>query len=308
MSSNKEYLHSHLRQVDSVKKIRGEASNRSFYRIKFPSYSLIAMVYPQKNSEEITKISRLTEVYRKNNISVPEIKEIIDNRIILQEDLGDLLVQKAFTLIKNERYEKIVEPIADILLRLKDISTSHTENKLDINRLKWEMDFFLNHFAKHFLPIVKNSNGIDEFQKRLYSLAENIRPIQTFAHRDFHSRNMLVHKDRIYLIDFQDSLVASPYYDLVSFAFDCYLDLKTQRRKLLLALKERGMVIEDDQLYFVALQRNIKALGTFGYQLKVKKNFSYKKYIPRTLRHIIDNPQFSLFFRKEHFDVYLEKS
>ena len=112
---------------------------------------------------------------------------------------------------------------------------------------------------------------------------------------------MAQYKNDIYLVDFQDSLQASPCYDLVSFAFDCYLDLKSQREFLLNCLKDRGMIIDEEQFYISALQRNIKALGTFGNQVTIKKNLSYKKYIPRTLRHITTNPLFDRFFHLSLF-------
>jgi aminoglycoside/choline kinase family phosphotransferase len=47
----------------------------------------------------------------------------------------------------------------------------------------------------------------------------------------------------------------------------------------------------------MALQRNLKALGTFGYQTSVRQNPVYIQYIPRTLRHVqrnlAANPRFA---------------
>ena len=46
----------------------------------------------------------------------------------------------------------------------------------------------------------------------------------------------------------------------------------------------------------MALQRNLKALGTFGYQTTARRNPVYIQYIPRTLRYVRNNldnlPQF----------------
>ena len=39
----------------------------------------------------------------------------------------------------------------------------------------------------------------------------------------------------------------------------------------------------------MALQRNLKALGTFGYQTTTRGNPVYIQYMPRTLRHVRDN-------------------
>jgi aminoglycoside/choline kinase family phosphotransferase len=301
MGNDKEYLKTRLKHARQIKKIRGEASNRAFYRVFFDNYSLVAMVYPAANREEIDKIVKFTDTYLHHRIHVPEIKEIIDDRVILQEDLGDLLAQKAFSRFKRPGRQKILETVADILIGLKEIPVTHTNAVLDTARMKWEMDFFLTHFARNYLT--GDTQAIKDLQARLYRMVEHIQPINTFAHRDFHSRNMLVHKNDIYLVDFQDSLKASPWYDLVSFAYDCYLDLGLQRKFFLDCLKERGMIVDEEQFYITALQRNIKALGTFGYQVTIKKNLSYKKYIPRTLRHIHSNPLFNRFFHPSLFDI-----
>ena len=39
----------------------------------------------------------------------------------------------------------------------------------------------------------------------------------------------------------------------------------------------------------MALQRNLKALGTFGYQTSTRRNPVYIQYIPRTIRHVQTN-------------------
>ena len=39
----------------------------------------------------------------------------------------------------------------------------------------------------------------------------------------------------------------------------------------------------------MALQRNLKALGTFGYQTSTRRNPVYIQYIPRTIRHVQKN-------------------
>jgi aminoglycoside/choline kinase family phosphotransferase len=258
------------------------------------------MVYPQDNREEIRNIDRLGKLYTKNNIFVPGIKDIIDDRIIIQEDLGDIPVQKQFSKSGNEEKKNILRKTADILKYLAGIAAGNTQNVLGQKRLKWEMDFFLLHFAGHIPPGFFDPANLRE---GLFAMVDQIASITCFAHRDFHSRNMMFYKGELYLIDFQDSLVASPYYDLVSFAFDSYLDLGSLRKFFLKEYEKRLHPIDMEQLHLAALQRNIKALGTFGYQVHVKKNLAYKKYIGRTLRHIKDNPAAQGLI-KEFFERY----
>lgn len=292
----------HLK-VKRIVKLQGEASTRAFYRVLTEKGSRVAMVYPEPNIDEIQRIVAFSKIYKEHRINVPEIVEVIGDRIILQEDLGDLLVQNAFTGGDREQKENILLVTADFLVRLKEIPCSNTAAVLDTARMKWEMDFFISHFTPIYLKNGKNETNRENLRQSLHRLVEQIEPVNTFAHRDFHSRNMLLHRKngRLYLVDFQDSLVAPPYYDLVSFSFDSYLDHKSRRNRLLGYLKQRGMRIGEHQLFLTALQRNIKALGTFGFQVTVRKNMAYKKYIKRTLRHIVANPLFEQYLKPEMF-------
>ena len=95
------------------------------------------------------------------------------------------------------------------------------------------------------------------------------------CHRDYHSRNLMLHDGSLYIIDFQDARMGPDTYDLVSLLRDSYVDIADRELDELiayfLALKRRrhaGRRRDEFRRRFdlMALQRNLKALGTFGYQ------------------------------------------
>ena len=233
------------------------------------------MVYPRASEGEIKRIVKLSSLYQTHNIPVPQILDILDNRIVLQEDLGDQLVQTYFNSANKEEKMNVLQLVQSLLLKLGNIPLSATPFRLDHKRMKWEMDFFVTHFAHPFLPEETNQNDLKNV---LNQLVCSIHTEDTFAHRDFHSRNMLLHNHQVYLVDLQDSLRAPRYYDLVSFIYDSYLDLKSERDMVLRNLQKAGLELDQQQIYLTALQRNIKALGTFGNQITIRRNLSYKKY------------------------------
>jgi len=261
----KTYLENHLKGCQKITKIRGEASCRTFFRVKIQNQSLVAMVYPQANPQEIKRIIILTQIFRECGIHVPEIHDVLDDRIILQQDLGDLLVQRIFRDSNRSEKESSIQQINSIILQLREISIHHTQEELHHQRMQWELNYFIQHFVEEFYP---HFNQIEDLKAVLNLLVLKICNISFFAHRDFHCRNMLFYKSKIYLVDFQDSLVAPEYYDLASFIFDAYLDLKQLREWQLDQLQRTGLKIDREQLYLTALQRNLKALGTFGYQIQ----------------------------------------
>src|SRR4029077_6547491 len=85
-------------------------------------------------------------------------------------------------------------------------------------------------------------------------------------------------------------------YDLVSLLRDSYVDLPENRVEELIrgfmALGPGARATPDAFAEFrrrfdlMSVQRNLKALGTFGHQTTARSNTVYIQYIPRTLRYV----------------------
>lgn len=283
-----------------LKKIHAEASRRSFYRLRRGRGTLVAMVYPEPAPADIERFCSLERIYRELGLRVPRIERVLGDQVVLQEDLGDLLLQRAWRHAGRERRLFLLARCRDILAGLADVPAALATARLDPARRKWEMDFFLSHFYPRFS---RRAVPGEELRRRLHGLVEAVAPESAFAHRDFHSRNLLVLKNGIAMVDFQDSLLAPRYYDLVSLAFDSYLDLGPMRGRLFPNLAAGGADRELRQLRLTALQRNIKALGTFAFQAFERRHPVYARYIPRTIRHIrshldaLADPEFELLSR-----------
>ena len=117
---------------------------------------------------------------------------------------------------------------------------------------------------------------------------------RVLCHRDYHSRNLMLHDGTLHVIDFQDARMGPDTYDLASLLRDSYVDLTDRELDELIAyfLALKG---EPDGSAFrrrfdlMAVQRNMKALGTFGYQTIARRNPVYIQYMPRTLRYVRTN-------------------
>jgi N-acetylmuramate 1-kinase len=130
---------------------------------------------------------------------------------------------------------------------------------------------------------------------------------RVLCHRDYHSRNLMLHDGSLYIIDFQDARMGPDTYDLVSLLRDSYVDFTEAQVDALmaffLALREGRLSTRSDPADFrrrfdlMALQRNLKALGTFGFQTTSRQNTVYIQYIPRTLTlaraNLVRDPRFA---------------
>src|SRR5262249_13805391 len=158
-----------------------------------------------------------------------------------------------------------------------------------------ELRFFREHYIEDFRDLTlgpRESAVLDGF---LLALArEAAAPPRVLCHRDYHSRNLLVQEDRLRLVDFQDARLGPVAYDLASLLRDSYVDLPRDLTEALFAafLVENNARIPSadqfrEQYEVVALQRNLKAIGTFGYQAAVRGKTHYLPYIAPTWRHAL---------------------
>jgi len=269
-----------------LSRIRSEASRRCFYRISWGRKSLVAMVYPEPSRLEVDRFRTVQKICRNHGLPVPGIEAILDDQVVIQEDAGDLLLQRAWRASSMGERHRLLSACRDILDKLAAVPPTLAPARLDRAWQKREMDFFLRYFFPRY-PVRGCTEA--DLGALLTMLIESLEAECVFAHRDFHSRNLLVHEGGIVMVDFQDSLLAPRHYDLVSLAFDSYLDLG-RFRELLLSGRESA-TNELRQLRLTALQRNIKALGTFAYQTHECQHPAYARYIPRTLRHICSHLQ-----------------
>ena len=118
---------------------------------------------------------------------------------------------------------------------------------------------------------------------------------QTFVHRDFHSRNLLVTDiNNPGVIDYQDAVIGPITYDLVSLLKDCYVTwddglIEDMLESFFTRIKSNNINnISDFRYWFdmTGLQRHIKAIGIFS-RLNYRDNKdNYLKDIPRTYTYI----------------------
>jgi hypothetical protein len=173
----------------------------------------------------------------------------------------------------------------------------------DVEKLSWELQFFIKHFLEAYRGAVLTASERQAIDAELLRIAEELAAEpRVFCHRDYHSRNLMLHDGQLYIIDFQDARMGPDTYDLVSLLRDSYMDFSEREVDELIAFflalrgvgaDRAGAGMEAGQFRqrfdLMALQRNLKALGTFGFQTTSRGNTVYIQYIPRTLAYVRTN-------------------
>ena len=168
----------------------------------------------------------------------------------------------------------------------------------DVEKLTWELDFFVRHFVEGYRGIVLSASQRQALAEEWSAIADELASEpRVLCHRDYHSRNLMLHDGSLYIIDFQDARMGPDTYDLASLLRDSYVEISEGNLDDLIAyfraLKGRPASepadLDHASLEFrrrfdlMSLQRNLKALGTFGYQTTTRRNPVYIQYMPRTL-------------------------
>jgi aminoglycoside/choline kinase family phosphotransferase len=285
--------------------LTGDASDRRYFRIirnDEPSIVLALHVGPIEFGS--LPFANVAELLRQMPLPVPALLGHSDPLgIVALEDLGDVTLQAhlgASTPTQHAAlYRQAVAFIEVLQRRGADIDADDYvpyRIAFDVDKLRWELDFFVKHFVEGYRGVALSDGQQAAIGEEWSSIASELAgEPRVLCHRDYHSRNLMLHRDSLVIIDFQDARMGPDTYDLVSLLRDSYVDIVDREVDELiayfLALKGRNQ----DDLEFrrrfdvMALQRNLKALGTFGYQTIARRNTVYIQYMPRTLRYVRTN-------------------
>jgi len=161
-------------------------------------------------------------------------------------------------------------------------------HRLDGDRLRFELAFF----DLHFLQGLLNLRADAARKAALDGLGEDVASYPAvLAHRDFHSDNLRVAPDAgLVVLDFQDLLAAPRCYDVASLAVDAYRPTTGAFRERCALWCADRWVLGREEFGRTCLQRSLKALGTFGYQVTRRKRPGYLRAasatVPRALEFL----------------------
>ena len=301
-------------QSPRVMPLTGDASDRRYFRVLLPDGpSIVLSLHAAPFGFETLPFVNVARLLAKMPVPIPTVLGHADDLGVLAlTDLGDVTLQAHLGAASSEEhaalYRQAVALIATLQRRGAELASPEYlpySVSFDVEKLTWELDFFIKHFIEAYRGVVIPAAIREELQCEFAIIVESLASEpRVLCHRDYHSRNLMLHDGELYIIDFQDARLGPDTYDLVSLLRDSYVDLPEQTVSELLAYFLALSGRSDEERAFrqrfdvMALQRNLKALGTFGYQTTARRNSVYIQYIPRTLRYVRDNlEQLSQFAR-----------
>ena len=284
--------------------LTGDASDRRYFRLIEPDgQTSVLAAYPAAFDDTLPFLN-VTRLLAQMPVPVPDIRdEAPDLGLLLLEDLGDVTLQAHLGLASTEEHGQLYREAVRLIAALQRRGAALASDvflpygvAFDEAKLGWEMEFFLKHYLLGYRGVPLDDATLDAIRVELRLLVERLAAEErVLCHRDYHSRNLMLHRQHLYLIDYQDARLGPDTYDLASLLRDSYVDLSDSMVNWLLAYflaltgRPESEAAFRERFDLMSLQRNLKALGTFGYQTLAKQNPVYIQYMPRTLRYVRTN-------------------
>ena len=302
----------------NIVELSGDASHRKFYRDK-KNNSII--VYAKKEKRKNLLIyAAINELLNNNKILTPRlISEKYKKNYIIIEDLGDYTGLKKFKNYKIDNYIKLFEILKKLkLVRKRTIKTflktnytikNYSNNEL-LREAKLFSDWYMPKIIKKKLSLSKKLY-IKIIKKLILSLKLKKK---VFVHRDFHISNIMIKKNKIYLIDSQDAVFGNEAYDLASLIDDVRIKIKLKNReKIYEKFISKQKKINPEKLRndfeILSILRNLKIIGIFTRLSKRDKKHKYLKLIPYAWKMIDERRKHNTKFEElnNFLSIYFQK-
>ncbi len=278
-------------------------SSRDYYRIKSDNKEAIGVI--NWDYRENTAFLAMSRHFLDKGLHVPKIyAENIDKGCYILQDLGDTTLYKYYksdyqnnTMGRKTRelYYRAIEELIRFQLIGGDglnFDICYPRRSFDKQSMLWDM----NYFKYHFLKLMQIPFDEQKLENDFHVFSDFLLKAHTpyFMYRDFQSRNIMVHNEKLYFIDYQGGRQGALQYDLASILFEAKTFLPFEFRKDLLKhyinilseyinVKEKDFI---DYYYAYAIIRLMQAFGAYGYRGLYEKKQHFIESIPYGIKNL----------------------
>ena len=285
--------------------IKNDASFRKYFRVD----KKILMDADPNLGEDVGSFININHVLSEFKLNVPEIFTIDkENGFLLLEDLGENIFSQ---ILNSENEEQLYKQAIDVLVEIYKKDLNKFSNftfleKYSVEKLQDESQLFIEWYLKKYLKINITDTDIKDFKDIINKIFNNLdTKFEKLVLRDYHVDNLILQKSKLGLkqvgiLDFQDAVLGSSSYDLISIIEDVRRpiskDLKNILIKYFIDLTGYDSNQLEKELAFYSVQRNLKILGIFS-RLNLRDNKSkYMGYNDNAWKYIesnLNNPTMS---------------
>ena len=282
--------------------LAGDASFRRYLRLRTDRGSFVVMDAPT-DREDSRPFVHVAGLLRAAGVNVPEIHAMdLDRGFLLLGDLGSV---SYLDRLDAANAPALYRDALAALVRMQGEVPAEAVPPYDEARLSAELELFPEWFLGGHLgrpPSRTERRALDEAFTLLVDAA--LAQPRVFVHRDYHSRNLMVHTSNPGILDFQDAVAGPLTYDPVSLFRDAYVSWPPARVYEWLdeytdLAARAGLLTQDPPAEAVrtrmrrdfdlmGVQRHLKVAGIFARLWHRDRKAAYLGDIPLVLRYLLD--------------------
>ena len=281
--------------MKNLKKIKGDASFREFFRKQNKLHSSIIVLAKKEKFKNLVVYDAINKILIKNKVLAPKLyyKNYHKNYIEI-EDFGNKTFHNELNKKRKNQFSYF-KKIIGLLIKIQSIKNrkiktfnnkSYLVPKYDNRILINEANLFCDWYVKKNLSKTNVIKFSKEFKKIIKKLCKNLKlKNNIFVHRDFLVSNLMLVNKKIGIIDSQDSLIGNAAYDLASLIDDVRLktskSLKNKTFDFYLKKQKKMNVIKfKNDFEILSVLRNLKIIGIFTRLAIRDRKKNYLKLIP----------------------------
>ena len=276
--------------MKNLKKIKGDASYRKFFRKKNKNFNSIIVFSKKEKFKNLLVYDAINKILNKNGILAPKLYQENYIRNFLEiEDFGNDTIYRILKKKKNKKfiYFKKIIKILNKIQAIKNRKIKNFKNSTYIIP-KYKREILLNE-ANIFCDWYVKKNR-KKFKKKFKEITRNLTynlslKNNIFVHRDFHVSNLMIHNDKLVVIDSQDALIGNRAYDLASLIDDVRFKTSNSFKNKVYNLYIKNQKILNKEKFkndfeILSVLRNLKIIGIFTRLSKRDGKKNYLKLIP----------------------------
>ncbi|HXG84814.1 MAG TPA: phosphotransferase [Pyrinomonadaceae bacterium] len=303
MNSARQNLEQFLRARNEplrIESLTPDASTREYFRVGWKDSTAIACVYPEPFLPKEQTYLDVTNLFLRGGLPVAKIFDFSGELgVVVQEDFGDTVLRARLIDADSARRNDLINEAIQLIARIQsatekafELASIASRLKFDEEKLLWELNFFKKHYFETYRKQPLSENDNLALTAEFTELARQLeRHASVLCHRDFHAANLMIDKEnRLRIIDQQDARIGAASYDLVSLLLDRVLDAPDEKwleEKIRFFLAERENLglqkIDFEEFLYEsrlqAVQRCLKAVGTFSFQSAARGKTRFVQYI-----------------------------
>ena len=281
----------------NIKKLKGDASLRVFYRKKNKKNSSIVVFSNKDKRPNLLNYDSINKILLNNKILAPMLlSKNYPKNFIEIEDFGNLTI---FNLFKKRKINKF-KVYMQIIYLLNKLQSIRQKKIINFNNKAYEIPKYTSKilekeamlFSEWYLGNKLKKSKQKKFKKSYNEIVKKLikkinQKNDTFVHRDFHISNLMMVKNKIGIIDSQDALIGNKAYDLASLIDDVRFETSEKLKNKIFNFYLKTQKILNIKTFksdfnIISVLRNLKVIGIFT-RLAVRDNKKkYLKLIPYT--------------------------